>query len=202
MTSHPKDLTEALIETVAGSEKLCKHFHLPAQAGSDKILKAMNRKYTRSEYLNKVLNIRKKIPNVSVTTDILVGFPGETKEDFKDTVSLMKAAGFDNSYVFKYSKRSGTKAAEMAETVSEKEKGERVNYILDLQKKISGDINKTYEGKTVEVLFTRENGKFAEGETDNFKHVKVAEGKGLLGSILPVKITSARSLTLTGEVQK
>ncbi len=201
MTSHPKDLTMELIDTVAGDEKLCKHFHLPLQSGSDKILNLMNRKYTAKEYIEKIGRIRSKISDVAITSDLLVGFPYEEEQDFKDTVSIMESTRFDNAYLFKYSARPGTKAAEYPDSVPEEEKLRRLNYILDLQKKISEDISNKYIGKELEVLVedtdARDSGKL-KATTDNAKNVFFEGSKGLIGKIIRVKINGAKGASLSG----
>ncbi|HRU38431.1 MAG TPA: tRNA (N6-isopentenyl adenosine(37)-C2)-methylthiotransferase MiaB, partial [Candidatus Goldiibacteriota bacterium] len=143
MTSHPKDLGEKLVATVAGNTKICRHIHFPAQSGSDRILALMNRKYTAAEYCRKVAMIREKIPGCAVTTDFLLGFPSETGADFMETARMAEELRFDDAYIFKYSSRPGTAAADMDDDVPEAEKKRRVNYLLDLQKKISEDINKS-----------------------------------------------------------
>jgi tRNA-2-methylthio-N6-dimethylallyladenosine synthase len=202
MTSHPKDLSDELIDTVAADKKLCKHFHLPVQSGSDKILKAMNRKYTAAEYIEKVNKIREKIPGCAITTDILVGFPGETEEDFQDTVKLLEKIRFDDAYVFKYSERPGTAAAKMKDDVSEEGRKKRVNYILDLQKKISEDINNKLAGTEAEVLVYAVRSGEARATTDTNKRVYIKDVAGMEGRALKVRITEARAGALTGGVIK
>lgn len=203
MTSHPKDLSDELIDTVASDKKLCKHFHLPVQSGSDNILKAMNRKYTAAEYTEKANKIRKKIPGCAITTDILVGFPGETEKDFQDTVKLLNDIRFDDAYVFKYSERPGTAAAKMKDDVAEVDKKKRVNYILDLQKKISEDINNKMVGTKTEVLVYSVRGgeaKEARAMTDANKRVYIKGVEDLTGKTVMVMITEARAGALTGKV--
>jgi tRNA-2-methylthio-N6-dimethylallyladenosine synthase len=203
MTSHPKDLTMELIDTVAGNEKLCKHFHLPLQSGSDKILSLMNRKYTAKEYIEKISKIRSKISDVAITSDLLVGFPYEEEQDFKDTVSVMESVRFDNAYLFKYSARPGTKAAEYPDSVPEEEKLRRLNYILDLQKKISEDIGNKYIGRESEVLVEDTDAKDInrlKATTDNAKNVFFEGSKDLIGKIIKVKITGAKGASLAGEM--
>jgi len=203
MTSHPKDLTMELIETVAEDKKLCKHFHLPLQSGSDKILNLMNRKYTAKEYIEKIGKIRSKISDVAITSDLLVGFPYEEEQDFKDTVSIMESVRFDNAYLFKYSARPGTKAAEYPDSVPEEEKLRRLNYILDLQKKISEDINTKYAGRELEVLVedtdSKDSGRL-KATTDNSKNVFFEGPKDLIGKIIKVKIIGAKGASLAGEM--
>ncbi|MFH0775789.1 MAG: MiaB/RimO family radical SAM methylthiotransferase, partial [bacterium] len=137
MTSHPKDMSSVTIEAVRDLPKVCKHVHLALQSGSDRILKLMNRKYTRNQYQELVDRIRQTVPDVSITTDIMVGFPTESEEDFMDTYNLFKEMEFDASYVFKYSPRPGTKAAEMEDDVTEEIKKERLNKLLSMQKRIA-----------------------------------------------------------------
>jgi tRNA-2-methylthio-N6-dimethylallyladenosine synthase len=206
MTSHPKDLTDELIDTVASHEKLCKHFHLPVQSGSDRVLELMNRKYTSAEYREKIYKIRKKIHDVSITTDVLAGFPGETEADFMETADLVRDLRFDDAYIFKYSVRPGTKAESMGDDVPEKEKLRRLNYILDLQKKISEDINNKLLGNVYKALCYGKSPK-NKGEvlatTGNNKRIYINGGDGLIGTLFTVKLTEPRGGgTFTGEVVK
>ena len=157
MTSHPKDLSSELIKTIANNPKICKCIHLPVQAGSNKILKLMNRNYTREKYLSIIDEIRENIPNVSITTDIIVGFPDETDEDFNDTLDLIQKVKYEGVFAFMYSKRTGTIAASMENQVPEEIKNIRVNKVLELQKQISeinhkNMINKVYDGLITEKL--------------------------------------------------
>jgi tRNA-2-methylthio-N6-dimethylallyladenosine synthase len=205
MTSHPKDLNEELINTVAANRKLCKHFHLPVQSGSDRMLMAMNRKYTTAEYKGKVMMIREKIPGCAITTDILSGFPGETEQDFRETVSLINEVKFDDAYVFKYSVRPGTAAEKLKDDVAEIDKKKRVNYILDLQKKISEDINNKLVGTETEALvyLVKSGGnQEARATTDTNKRVYMKNTQDLTGLTVRVRIIEARPGSLTGEVVK
>lgn len=152
MTSHPKDLSDEVIEVIKNSKHICKHFHLPVQHGSNKILKAMNRVYTVEQYKEVVNKIRAAVPDASMTTDLIVGFPGETEEDFQQLMDFMAEISYDQAYTFIYSKRSGTPAAEMAEQVDDACKHERLNRLMDLQNKISLEINQGLVGKTLEVM--------------------------------------------------
>ena len=136
MTSHPKDLSDELIEVIANNDKIIKEIHLPVQSGSNKILKLMNRKYTREHYLSLIEKLRAAMPKIRITTDIIVGFPGETEDDFEDTCNLVKQVQYDGIFAFMYSKRSGTVAEKMENQVDEKIKNERVNYLLNLEKEI------------------------------------------------------------------
>jgi len=203
MTSHPKDLTDELIETIKAGEKFTKHFHLPLQSGSNKILKLMNRKYTMEEYAEKIKKIRDGIQDVNITTDILVGFPGEDENDFLETVNAMKKIKFDDAYCFKYSLRKGTQAEKYGDTISEEEKLKRLNYIIELQKNISYDINKSYLGKIFNALVLSQSFKRKEelkAETDNGKKVFMKGDKGLTGKIVKVKLIEIRGDSFGGEM--
>jgi tRNA-2-methylthio-N6-dimethylallyladenosine synthase len=203
MTSHPKDLTDELIQSIASTPKVCKHIHLPLQSGSDRILKIMNRHYTSDWYLSRVEKIREFMPGGAITTDILVGFPGETDEDFNQTLEVMKKAGFDSSYIFKYSPRRGTKAALMENQVDEKVKLTRLNNVLELQKQMSENITKTYLGKTVEILVTSRNmviKTMMEGITDNSKKVIIPGDLSMIGKFYKVKIFRAQTAVMEGEI--
>ena len=137
MTSHPKDLSDELIEVMAHSKKICKHLHLPVQSGSSRILKLMNRKYTKEHYLELVDKIRTAVPDIAITTDIIVGFPGETEEDFKETLDVVREVGFDSAYTYVYSKRSGTPAASMEDQVDKDVIKDRFDRLLALLKETS-----------------------------------------------------------------
>ncbi len=217
-TSHPKDMSMATIEAVRDLPKVCEHLHLALQSGSDKILKLMNRRYTQKQYKGLVDRIRKTIPDVSITTDIMVGFPTETEENFMDTYNLVKEIEFDASYIFKYSTRPGTKAAEMEDNVPEGIKKERLNNLLSLQKKIVQKRNEKLIGKEVEILVEGYNTKnksksFGEtphrpdvsrdwcvGKTRNFKSVSFKSDKDLIGKLVKVKIIEVRGGLLEGEI--
>ncbi|MBR0435570.1 MAG: tRNA (N6-isopentenyl adenosine(37)-C2)-methylthiotransferase MiaB, partial [Lachnospiraceae bacterium] len=152
MTSHPKDLSDELIEVMASSDKICKHLHLPVQSGSTEILRVMNRKYTKEQYLTLVDKIRARIPGISLTTDIIVGFPGETEEDFEETIDLVKKVRYDSIFTFIYSKRTGTPAAKMENQVPEDVVSKRFDRLLDVVQKISAENMEKLTGSTVEVL--------------------------------------------------
>lgn len=196
MTSHPKDLSEELIETIASEKKLCKHFHLPVQSGSDHILELMNRNYTSSLYIEKTSKIREIIKDVAITTDILVGFPCENEKDFNDTVKLVEKVKFDDAFVFKYSERKGTEAAKLRDDVKEEEKLRRLNYILEIQAKISEDINNNEVGKIVDVLCmgkSLRNSDELKTTTDKNKKVYIKAEEEKIGKILKVKIKDKRT---------
>jgi tRNA-2-methylthio-N6-dimethylallyladenosine synthase len=205
MTSHPKDLSEELIRTVSSFPAAAKHFHLPVQAGADSVLEKMNRRYTRAKYLSQIDAIRSIIPHASITTDILVGFPGETAADFEQTVDLVKKARFDSSYVFKYSVRTGTAAEKMEDDVPQAEKTRRINYMLELQKKISEDINCAMLGGVYEMLGLNAGHKTAgeiEGTLDSGKKVYVAAGTDVIGKKFNVKLLALKGLGFKGEIVK
>ena len=152
MTSHPKDLSDELIEVMRNSKKICKHLHLPVQSGSTEILKKMNRCYTKEQYLDLVERIKTAIPDISLTTDIIVGFPGETEEDFEDTMDIVKKVRYDSAFTFIYSKRTGTPAAVMENQVPDDVVHERFDRLLAEVQKISAEVCSVHEGKTVSVL--------------------------------------------------
>ncbi len=201
MTSHPKDLTEDLVKTIAESEKVVNHFHLPVQSGSTRVLAMMNRKYTREDYLQCVERIRRYMPNAAITTDIIVGFPGETEEDFLDTVSLVREVKFDNAFSFVYSKRAGTPAARMEDPVTLDEKKERLQRLNDALNDISRDINDKLQDTVVEVLVegpSKTNDQMLTGRTTTNKTVIFAGDPTLVGRIVPVHITEAQTWVLKG----
>ena len=164
-TSHPKDLSDDLIDAFKILNKLCDHFHLPVQSGSNRILKRMNRKYSRSQYLERVAKLRETVPDISLTTDIIVGFPGETEADFDDTASLLGEVLFDGIFGFMYSDRSLAPAAQFPDKIPEKEKNRRLNRLLDLQKDISEKKNRALVGRTVTVLVEGPSKRTAAGES-------------------------------------
>lgn len=204
MTSHPKDMTEKLIETLPKVKKLCNQIHLPFQAGSDRILEQMNRKYTKDEYIGLVEKVRKVMPDAVFTTDIIVGFPGETKEDFLETIDVVKRVRFDSVFSFIYSKREGTPAAKMENQVPEEIKHEHFNMLLDVQNQISREINETYDGKIVEVMIeglSKNNDAMMCGRTDGGKIVNFPKRDDLKsGDFVQVKITKVNTWSLIGEI--
>jgi len=203
MTSHPKDLSDSLIRAMKELPKLCEHLHLPFQSGSSRILKAMNRKYTKEQYLDLVDRVRAAVPEIAFTTDIIVGFPGETEEDFLDTLDVVKKVRFDLAYTFLYSKRKGTKAAEFEDQVPESVKKERFQRLVDLQTAIGTELNMGYEGRTVEVLVegkSRQNDAMYTGRTEKYKLVNFACDKDLTGQLVQVQIVRAWPFWLEGQV--
>jgi tRNA-2-methylthio-N6-dimethylallyladenosine synthase len=203
MTSHPRDFTDELIETIASSSKVCEHFHLPIQSGSDRILKLMNRGYTKERYIELTEKIRKRIPASSITTDIIVGFPGETEDDFQDTLDLMKQVKFDAAFTFLYSPRQGTKAEKMGEQISQDIKKDRMARLTGMQNKITLDHNQALENKVVEVLVEGRSKRVPErwsGRTRTNKIVVFDEPEELVltGKLVDVQITCARTWNLAG----
>ncbi len=204
MTSHPKDATYELIDAIADCEKVCKHLHLPVQSGSDRILKEMNRKYTVSDYLEKIRYARERIPDVSFTSDIIVGFPNEMDEDFEGTLELIKTVGYDLLYTFIYSKRPGTPAAEMEDIISDERKSERFRRLLSVQEEIAYKRLSDMSGKIFKVLCEGEGRVLSNslcGRADNNIMVEF-ENNGLAkeGEFVNVKITSSKGYVLIGEI--
>ena len=213
ITSHPKDVPDRLITLMGENEKLAKHFHLPVQAGSDRILKLMNRKYTRKDYLELIKKLKTNVKDIAIASDIIVGFPGETEEEFEETLDIIKKAEFDNIFPFIYSKRKNTPAAEMEDKISRKEKTDRFARLMKLQNDISLKKNKAYEGKTVKVLVESEHKnanvgatlcgrpKLA-GRTSTHKLVIFEGNIDLIGSFVNVKINEGKLHGLYGEIEK
>ncbi|AGB40923.1 tRNA-N(6)-(isopentenyl)adenosine-37 thiotransferase enzyme MiaB [Halobacteroides halobius DSM 5150] len=203
MTSHPRDFSDKLIEAVTNLENVCEHFHLPIQSGSDKLLKKMNRGYTKEEYLDLVTKLKAKNPKAAISTDLIVGFPGETEEDFAETMELYKQVRFDRAFTFIYSKRTGTPAAKMEEQVPEEKKKERHQRLLDLQSKIGLEENKKLKGEIVEVLVdgpSKKDPNKLSGRTRTDKIVIIESDQDLTGEIINVKINKAQSWTLFGKI--
>lgn len=203
MTSHPKDCSKELIDTIAGSTHISTHLHLPFQAGNDRVLKTMNRHYNREKYLDTIRYAKEKIENLSLTSDIIVGFPGETYEEFKDTLSLIKEVEFSSLFTFIYSKRVGTPAAKMDDPVPEKEKSKWFSELLATQEPISASICQSMVGKTYRVLVENETGKNEElsGHTSGNINVEFKADKSLIGTFQNVYITKARKWILKGELE-
>jgi len=204
ITSHPKDLSDKLIETVAEGEKLCEHFHLPIQSGSNFILERMNRKYTREYYLSRVRKIRELIPNASITTDIIVGFPGESEVDFEQTLAMMNQAHYSQAFTFMYSKRSGTLAATMEDQIPLDVKKRRLQKLMSVQNQESLEWRQHMIGKLVEVLVegpSKTNSKRLTGRTRGNELVVFNGTLEMIGSLVNVRIIEAGSWTLIGEVE-
>jgi len=202
VTSHPWDFTDKMIDVISKCDNIMPYIHLPIQSGSDRILKLMGRKYTIQEYLEIVRKLREKIPNVSITTDIIVGFPGETNEDFEKTLDIVNKVKYDLAYTFIYSPREATPAAKMKDDTSMEEKKERLAKLNDLINKYALESNQKMDGKVYDVLILGESDKDNKymGYTPNMKLVNVKCDKELVGKIVPVKITSVKTWSLDGEV--
>lgn len=203
MSSHPKDFTRELIDTIAECEKVTRHFHLPVQSGSDRILKLMNRHYTREDYFGIVDYIREKVPDAALTSDIIVGFPGETYEDFKETLSLIERVKFDSLFTFVYSSRKGTKAAEMPDSISEEEKGIWFRELLAVQGRIGENAYGRYVGQTFRVLCEgdgRTRSDLLTGKTPQDAIVDFEGDKSLIGRFVDVKIEKAYNWALIGKI--
>ncbi|MCK4385162.1 MAG: tRNA (N6-isopentenyl adenosine(37)-C2)-methylthiotransferase MiaB [candidate division Zixibacteria bacterium] len=203
MTSHPKDLSAKLIDKIASLPKVCEHLHLPLQSGSDRILQKMNRAYTSKDYLKLVELAKEKIENLSLTTDLIVGFPSETEEDFQQTLKMVEKIKFDSAFMFRYSVREKTKAASFPDDVPEKVKLERLHTLIELQKQVSQRKNKRVVGRSLEVLVddvSKRDNKMWKGKTRNNKTVVIQKDKDILGTIASVKIHDADSFTLFGRL--
>ena len=206
VSPHPKDFTDEVIEAIADNSKIARMLHLPLQSGSTKILNAMNRGYTKEEFITLAKKIKEKIPDIGLTTDIIVGFPGETDEDFQDTMDVVNEVGFENAFMFMYSKRSGTPAATMAEQVTEQIKSERLQQLMRLQNYKAKEESQKYLGKTVKVLVegpSRKNPEMLTGRTSTHKIVLFKSSRtDLKGKFVNTKIYEAKTWTLYGELEE
>lgn len=205
MTSHPKDLSDAMIDTMAKLPNVCHHVHLPLQSGSNAILERMNRKYTRERYWEIVEKLRSKMCDVELTTDIIVGFPGETEEDFTQTLNMVEKVGFASAFTFKYSPRQGTGAAKMEDQIPEATKRERLRRLNDLQEQKSRENNEKYVGQTGIVHVEEcdlKSDPVCYGKFSNFKMVYFKGEPELVGQYIPVRITDIRKNSLMGKVEE
>ena len=206
VSPHPKDFTDEVIDAIADNSKIARMLHLPLQSGSTKILNAMNRGYTKEEFITLAKKIKEKIPDIGLTTDIIVGFPGETEEDFQDTMDVVNEVGFENAFMFMYSKRSGTPAATMEEQVDEQVKSERLQKLMRLQNYKAKEESQKYLGKTVKVLVegpSRKNPEMLTGRTSTHKIVLFkSPGTDLKGKFVNTKIYEAKTWTLYGELEE
>ncbi len=204
MTSHPKDLSDELIEVMKNSKKICRHLHLPAQSGSNRILKAMNRRYTREDYLALVDKLKKAIPDLSLTTDLIIGFPGETMEDMKETASLVEEVGFDNAFTFIYSKRTGTPAAAMENQVDEELVAEGFNMVLETVQKTARSRVAKWEGTVQTVLVEEVNShdsSFVTGRMSNNLLVHFEGTEELIGTLVDVELTENKGFYYIGKMK-
>jgi len=205
MTSHPKDMSDRLIEVIGSEPKMMAHVHLPLQAGSDRILKKMGRVYTISHYMSLIEKLRSAVPDISLTTDLIVGFPSETDEEFRMTLDAVEKIGYDSAFMFRYSVREGTKAAGFDDDVPEEEKINRLNELIELQKKVAFRKNQAEVGKIRSVLvdgYSRRSHDFLKGKTEGNKTVLFAGDGSMIGTIREIKINSADSWTLHGELKE
>ncbi len=203
MTSHPKDLSDELIEVMANSQKICRHLHLPLQSGSSRILKAMNRIYTKESYLELAAKIREKIPDIALSTDIIVGFPGETYEDVLETIDVIEKVQFENAFTFIYSKRTGTPAASMANQVPEAEVKAHFDLVLQKVQEVSRSRIGQYEGQTVEILVEEKNGqdeRLMTGRMSNNTLVHFPGTEDLIGKFVRVKLKKCPGFYYMGEM--
>ncbi|EJO22884.1 tRNA-i(6)A37 thiotransferase enzyme MiaB [Selenomonas sp. FOBRC6] len=203
MTSHPKDIGDKLIDTIKNGTHICEHIHLPVQYGSSRILKAMNRGYTVERYRERALRVRESLPEASLTTDLIVGFPGETDEDFAEMLSFLRDMRYDSAYTFLYSKRSGTPAATMAEQVPDDVKHERLNALMEAQNTISREINEQLLGRTLEVMVegaSKNDPTVWSGRTRTNKIVLFPHGAEQEGDFVQVRVTQPQTWVLKGEI--
>ncbi len=204
MTSHPRDFTDDVIDAIARNPKVCHTIHLPIQSGSDHMLKVMNRHYDKAHYLNLVKKIREKIPDVGLTTDIMVGFAGETEEDFLETLELVKQVRFSGIFTFIYSRRKGTPGYDMPNQVPQAVKKDRIKRLIATQNVIVKEISKEHEGKVFEIIVEGKNSKYADGtycgRTDDGRLVNFKSDVDLTGEIVKVKIKTSKSATLWGDI--
>lgn len=202
-TSHPKDLSEELIQSFTKLEKLCEHIHLPFQSGSNKVLKAMHRGYTKQTYLQKVYRLKEVCPSIAITADVIVGFPGEEEEDFRETLDLMEKVQFDDLFSFKYSLRKETQAAQFEDKVEERVKQERLSILQEIQKEATLRKNQELEGRVEEVLVegsSKQSTQDVTGRTQSNKIVNFEGDLDLVGKLVPVRIVKAYAHSLRGEI--
>ena len=204
ISPHPKDFTDDVIDAIALNEKIPKLIHLPLQSGSSNILKTMNRKYTKEHYLDLVKKMKEKIPNVPFTTDIIVGFPGESEEDFEDTLDVVKKVGFEQIFMFIYSRRVGTVADKMENQISEEIKHKRFDRLKNLFDKQVEENNNRYIGKTEKILVegvSKNNDNMLTGRTDSNKVVNFEGSKDLIGKMLDITIIENHKWYLKGKIK-
>jgi tRNA-2-methylthio-N6-dimethylallyladenosine synthase len=200
MTNHPKDLSQDLIDEIAANPKICRHIHLPMQSASDDILKKMNRKYTYNQYENLVDKIRNKIPDINITTDIIVGFPGETDVDFERTLNAVRKIKFGGIFGFKYSPRPKTVAYKLEDNVSTEIKKQRLAVLLEESNLISKEINESYIGKTVDVLVENYNNKVCDGRNSQNIKIFFESEKSLIGKKVKVTVVKALANSMFAEL--
>lgn len=206
MTSHPKDISPEVVDVIKNSTHICHYLHLPVQSGSTKILNAMNRKYTREHYLDTIKMVKEKIPDIGLTTDIIVGFPGETEEDFEDTLSLVKEVGYQQIFGFNYSRRKNTVADKMENQIPLATKKERLQRLIELERTLASEISEKQVGQTVEVLIEGTNKNYLSGSTDQNKNVNItlpanSKPEDFIGRFVNCKITKSKLTVLYGEIK-
>jgi tRNA-2-methylthio-N6-dimethylallyladenosine synthase len=202
MTSHPKDLSDELISVMAECDRVCGHIHLPFQSGSDRILEKMNRKYTKEKYLELVSKIKEKIPNIAITTDIIVGFPGETANDVDETIDVIEKVKFNGAFTFIYSKRTGTPAAAMENQIPEDDVKKQFNRIINALNPVVYEKNKSHIGKVYKVLAEDVSGsdeRFITGRLEDNSLVHFEADKGVIGNIAEVEIIDCKTFYLIGK---
>lgn len=201
-SSHPKDFNDRVIKTLAVGGKITPYLNLPVQAGDDKVLKAMNRHYTVADYKNKIKKLREKIPGITISTDIIVGFPGETKKQFENTAKLFRDIKYDMAYINKYSPRTGTAAAKLKDDVPWEEKKRREKVLTEILKQTALEKNKKLVGKETTVLIDSKRDDNYFGKNEHYKTIKIKSEEEILGKLIKVKITEAKPFTLNGEIIK
>ena len=203
MTSHPKDISDKLIETMARLPKVCKQLHLPVQAGNDNVLRAMNRKYTKESYLERIAKVRSLMPDIVLTSDIIVGFPCETNEEFEDTIDVLEKVRYDTIFSFIYSRRPGTPAANMPDVATAEDRKNNFNRLLEVQDRISKEINDSYVGTVQKVLAegpSKTNPDTMTGRTEGGKIVNFDGDMSMVGKMLDIEITESRTWSLVGKI--
>ena len=205
MTSHPKDLSDELIDTIKNGKHICHSIHLPVQSGSSSVLQRMNRKYTREHYLEIVKKIKSALPDVELTTDMIVGFVGETDEEFEDTLSLIREVGYQQIFGFLYSKRRGTAAEKMEGHLPLAVKKARLARLIELEREIASNISASYVGKTVRVLIEGTNKLFLVGSTEQNKNINLSLPKGkqvedYIGKFVMAEVTNSKLTVLYGKI--
>lgn len=202
MTSHPKDLSDELIAVMKQSKKICRHLHLPLQSGSSRLLKIMNRKYDKEQYLALAEKLRREIPDLSLTTDIIVGFPGETEEDFQDTLDVVRRVRYDSAFTFIYSKRTGTPAAVMENQVPEDVVKDRFDRLLRLVQEIGKERSSRLQGQTLPVLvehINEQDASLVTGRLDNNLTVHFPGDESMIGKMVPVSLKECKGFYYLGE---
>jgi tRNA-2-methylthio-N6-dimethylallyladenosine synthase len=202
MTSHPKDASKKLFDTIAKYPKICKQFHLPFQSGNDRVLHVMNRRYTAAQYLELVDYGRSLMPELVLTSDVIVGFPGETEEEFEDTLKLIDRVGYDALFTFIFSPRGGTPAAKMEDPTPKAEKNRRFDRLVELQNRISEEKHRSYIGKTFTVLVDGRDGENLTSRTDGGRLVRFPGEDSLIGQFVDVTVTDCTTWSLVGELAR